>query len=95
MKIGIAGAGGVGGYFGSFLTAAGFDTHFLARGRHRHVMAEEGLQIHSGQGAFVFLYMRRPSPKKSGRWTCSCSVLSPTIPLPPPCRSLRWLRRIR
>ncbi len=66
MKIGIAGAGGVGGYFGSFLTAAGFDTHFLARGRHRHVMAEEGLQIHSGQGSFRVLVHATPEPEEIG-----------------------------
>ena len=40
MKIAIIGSGGVGGYFGARLAAAGNDVTFVARGAH---LNEEGL----------------------------------------------------
>lgn len=45
MKIGIAGAGAVGGYFGAYLKQAGHDVVFLARGKHLEAMKEDGLTI--------------------------------------------------
>ncbi|WP_158555786.1 ketopantoate reductase family protein [Peribacillus glennii] len=45
MKIGIAGAGAVGGYFGAKLAVAGHDVVFLARGRHYEQMQDKGLLI--------------------------------------------------
>jgi 2-dehydropantoate 2-reductase len=50
MKIGIVGAGGVGGYFGARLAAAGEDVWFIARGAHLDAMRQDGLQIHSANG---------------------------------------------
>jgi 2-dehydropantoate 2-reductase len=50
MKIAIVGAGGVGGYFGGRLAAAGEDVHFLARGAHLHAMQSSGLRLHSPKG---------------------------------------------
>lgn len=47
MKIAIIGAGGVGGYFGAHLAAAGSDVTFIARGAHRAAMLEHGLTIES------------------------------------------------
>jgi len=47
MKIAVIGAGGVGGYYGSLLAAAGNEVHFLARGPHLLAMRAEGLQIRS------------------------------------------------
>ncbi|WP_180954443.1 ketopantoate reductase family protein [Bacillus sp. V5-8f] len=47
MKIGVAGAGAVGGYFGAKLANAGHSVVFLARGRHYEKMHEKGLQIKS------------------------------------------------
>ncbi|MHC1742226.1 MAG: ketopantoate reductase family protein [Syntrophobacteraceae bacterium] len=52
MKIGVMGAGGIGGYFGGLLARGGADIHFVARGKHRQAILEEGLQIVSGQGSF-------------------------------------------
>lgn len=50
MKIAIFGSGGVGGYFGGRLAAAGEDVTFLARGAHLAAMQNEGLHITSPQG---------------------------------------------
>lgn len=50
MRIAVIGAGGVGGYFGGRLAAAGNDIQFLARGRHFAAMRERGLKIESELG---------------------------------------------
>lgn len=50
MKIAVYGAGGVGGYFGARLAAAGNDVHFIARGAHLRAMREHGLKVESGGG---------------------------------------------
>jgi len=50
MKIAIFGSGGVGGYFGGKLAAAGEDVTFLARGAHLAAMQSEGLHITSPLG---------------------------------------------
>lgn len=50
MKIAIFGSGGVGGYFGAKLAAAGEDVTFLARGAHLKAMQEHGLHITSPNG---------------------------------------------
>src|SRR6478609_9645553 len=47
MRIAIVGSGGVGGYFGGRLAAAGEDVHFLARGAHLAALRERGLRIES------------------------------------------------
>lgn len=50
MKIAIVGAGGVGGYFGARLAAAGCDVRFIARGAHLAAMQNQGLRIRSPLG---------------------------------------------
>src|SRR5438046_283779 len=50
MRIAIVGAGGVGGYFGGRLAAAGADVSFLARGAHLAAMRAQGLRIESPKG---------------------------------------------
>jgi len=50
MKIAVIGAGGVGGYFGARLAAAGNEVHFLARGAHLAAMRAEGLAVKSPMG---------------------------------------------
>jgi 2-dehydropantoate 2-reductase len=50
MRIAILGSGGVGGYFGARLAAAGVDVHFIARGAHLAAMREKGLRIESPLG---------------------------------------------
>ena len=50
MRIAVVGAGGVGGYFGGRLAAAGSDVAFLARGAHLEAMRSRGLTIRSYKG---------------------------------------------
>jgi 2-dehydropantoate 2-reductase len=50
MRIGVFGAGAVGGYFGARLAAAGHDVVFLARGSHLAVIRKSGLRIESSNG---------------------------------------------
>ena len=50
MKIGIIGAGGVGGYYGARLIAGGHDVAFVARGAHRAAILRDGLRIKSQLG---------------------------------------------
>ena len=47
MRIAMMGSGGVGGYFGGRMTAAGCDVTFIARGRHLEAIRKHGLRIDS------------------------------------------------
>ena len=50
MKIGVIGAGGVGGYFGARLHAAGEEVTFVQRGEHGAAMRARGLRVISPLG---------------------------------------------
>ena len=50
MRIAVVGSGGVGGYFGGRLAAAGADVTFLARGAHLAAMRASGLRLESPKG---------------------------------------------
>ena len=50
MKIAVMGSGGIGGYFGGRLAAAGANIAFIARGPHGAAMARDGLRILSPLG---------------------------------------------
>jgi 2-dehydropantoate 2-reductase len=50
MRLVTIGAGGVGGYFGARLIAAGEDVTFVARGVHLAAMQRHGLQLESPKG---------------------------------------------
>lgn len=50
MKIVVLGSGGVGGYFGGRLAAAGSDVTFIARGAHLEALRRDGLKITSALG---------------------------------------------
>jgi len=50
MRLAVIGAGGVGGYFGARLAAAGTEVFFVARGRHLEAMQAHGLRIRSPKG---------------------------------------------
>ena len=45
LKITVMGSGGVGGYFGARLAAAGNDVTFVARGAHLEAMRSSGLRL--------------------------------------------------
>ncbi len=53
MKIAVIGAGGVGGYFGGKMAAAGFDVTFIARGKSLRAIKNNGLQVKSIHGNFI------------------------------------------
>ena len=66
-KIGVVGAGGVGGYFGGRLAEAGHDVRFLARGRHLEALRLKGLSIKSCKGdAVIKPVMATDSPAEIG-----------------------------
>jgi len=50
MKMLVMGAGGIGGYFGGRLAAAGNDVTFVARGEHLRAILRDGLQVLSPNG---------------------------------------------
>jgi len=50
MKIAIFGTGGVGGYAGARLAAAGHDVRFIARGQHLDAIRRDGLRVESIKG---------------------------------------------
>ncbi len=50
MKIAVLGTGGVGGYYGARLAAAGNDVTFIARGAHLAALRSEGLRLESPLG---------------------------------------------
>ncbi len=50
MRIAVVGAGGVGGYFGARLVAAGEDVAFVARGKQLEALRARGLRIESAVG---------------------------------------------
>jgi len=50
MKIAVMAAGGVGGYFGARLAAAGHEVSFIARGAHLAAIRERGLRLDSDIG---------------------------------------------
>jgi 2-dehydropantoate 2-reductase len=52
MKTAVIGAGGVGGYFGGKLAAAGIDVTFVARGEHYKAIKNNGLLVKSIKGDF-------------------------------------------
>ena len=53
MRIAVVGAGGVGGYFGGRLAAAGIDTTFIVRGRTLDALRTGGLRVESTRGDFA------------------------------------------
>ncbi len=67
MRIAVVGAGGVGGYFGARLAAAGHEVTFVARGRHLEAVRGSGLLVRSPLGTSV--PRRAPWPGRSRSWT--------------------------
>jgi 2-dehydropantoate 2-reductase len=53
MRIAVIGAGGVGGYFGGRLAAAGIDTTFIVRGATLDALRTRGLRVDSVDGDFT------------------------------------------
>ena len=53
MRFAVIGTGGVGGYFGARLAAAGIDVVFTARGAHYETLRRSGLRVVSTDGTSV------------------------------------------
>lgn len=52
VKLAVVGAGGIGGYFGGRLAAAGHDVRFVARGAHLEALRHDGLSVEGPAGGF-------------------------------------------
>ncbi|WP_328997672.1 2-dehydropantoate 2-reductase [Kribbella sp. NBC_00709] len=66
MRIGIVGAGGVGGYFGARLAAAGQDVGFVARGKHLEALRSDGLVVQSPAGDLRLPVQATDAPAELG-----------------------------
>ncbi|RZT27696.1 ketopantoate reductase [Kribbella sp. VKM Ac-2569] len=66
MRIGIVGAGGVGGYFGARLAAAGQDVAFVARGKHLEALKADGLVVRSPAGDLQLPVQATNAPAEVG-----------------------------
>jgi len=67
MRIAVVGAGGVGGYFGARMAAAGEEVSFIARGAHLEAMRKDGLRIESSLGDLTVKPVRAaPTPLELG-----------------------------
>ena len=53
MRVVMMGSGGVGGFFGGLLAAAGHDVSFIARGAHLEAMRRDGLTVERDAGPAV------------------------------------------
>src|SRR5262245_35861283 len=53
MKIAVVGAGAIGGYLGGWLSAAGEDVTFIARGANLETIARDGMRVIGEDGVEV------------------------------------------
>ena len=60
------GAGGVGGYFGGRLAAAGHEVCFIARGRHLEALRSRGLSLRSPAGDALVRVRAIEQPAEAG-----------------------------
>jgi 2-dehydropantoate 2-reductase len=66
MKIAVYGAGGVGGYYGGKLAAAGQQVHLIARGAHLAAIRAGGLRVRSVRGDFTVTVPATDDPTEIG-----------------------------
>lgn len=66
MKVGIVGAGGVGGYYGGQLARAGTEVGFVARGEHLAAIREHGLQVRTPEEEFTVTVAASADPAGIG-----------------------------
>jgi 2-dehydropantoate 2-reductase len=76
MKIGIMGAGGVGGLVGGILAFEGHEVTFIARGEHLKAMKAGGLSIRSPRGDFRIPISDLPCSGKPGTAAASDDSLA-------------------
>jgi 2-dehydropantoate 2-reductase len=66
MKIGVVGAGGVGGYYGALLASAGAEVGLIARGDHLAAIRKRGLQVRADDGDFAVRVAASDDPAEIG-----------------------------
>jgi 2-dehydropantoate 2-reductase len=66
MRVAVMGSGGVGGYFGGRLAAAGAAVTFIARGAQFHAIREQGLRIQSELGDLAIVVPVCDEPREAG-----------------------------
>jgi len=66
MKIGIVGAGGVGGYYGARLASAGAEVGLIARGDHLAAIREHGLRVRADDADFTVRVAASDDPADIG-----------------------------
>jgi len=66
MRIAVMGSGGVGGYFGGRLAAAGADVTFIARGAQFDAILKQGLRIQSELGDLAIVVPVCEEPRDAG-----------------------------
>jgi 2-dehydropantoate 2-reductase len=66
MKIGIVGAGGVGGYYGGQLARVGTEVGFVARGEHLAAIREGGLRVRTPDEDFTVSVAASDDPAEIG-----------------------------
>jgi 2-dehydropantoate 2-reductase len=66
MKIGVVGAGGVGGYYGARLASAGTEVGLIARGDHLAAIRERGLRVRADDGDFTVQVAASDDPAEIG-----------------------------
>lgn len=66
MRIAVMGSGGMGGYFGAKLAAAGEDVTFIARGEHLAAMRQGGLRLRGAEAIHVHPVNATADPREPG-----------------------------
>jgi 2-dehydropantoate 2-reductase len=66
MKIGVVGAGGVGGYYGGRLAQAGVEVALIARGEHLAAIRARGLHVRSSDEDFTVQVAAADDPDEIG-----------------------------
>jgi 2-dehydropantoate 2-reductase len=66
MRIAVVGSGGVGGYFGGRMAAAGNEVTFVARGPHLAAIRDRGLRVQSVKGDFTVIAAAHEDPTDVG-----------------------------
>ena len=66
MKIGVVGAGGVGGYYGARLALAGAEVGLIARGDHLAAIRERGLRVRADDRDFTVRVPASDDPAEIG-----------------------------
>jgi 2-dehydropantoate 2-reductase len=68
MRIGVVGAGGIGGLYGGVLARAGHELRFLARGAHLNAIRDRGLEVRSADfGTFAVRVPASEDPAELGQ----------------------------